>query len=111
MPLRFRLSASPFCASSARLQAAFLAERGLILVLHRLDDLAELAPQLGVGDLDGRADLDHLRVPFAVALGELRLLPLQIGEIAAELLDVVVRRAPPGRCRACRWPSAAFSWL
>ena len=110
MPLRFWLSASPFCVVEGGLQAVFFAERGLVLVADRLDDLGQLVLQLGVRGFDRGADLDHLRVPFAVALGELRLLALQIGQVRLELLDVVVGE-DRGKVSSVPEPSADFNWL
>ena len=46
MALRFIASASPFCCVERPGQAVFLRQRGLVLVAHRLHDLADLALQL-----------------------------------------------------------------
>ena len=111
-PLRFRLSASPFCALRALCRLCSCAERGLVFVLHRLDDLAELAAQLGVGRLRRRCALliiSGCRSPYRCA--SVRLLPLHVGELGLELLDVVVRQHGRDTCRSRPIASAAFSWL
>ena len=72
------------------LQAPFLVQRGEIFVLDRLDDLRLFDMQLGVGALDGRADLDHFLVTRTVSFGKLLLLPLQVRQVGFQLLHVVV---------------------
>ena len=73
-------------------QALLLRERGLIVVFHRLDHFRDLALDLRLGGLDGVAILHHVRMLVAELVRELRLLPLQLGELALLLLDELIRQ-------------------
>ena len=67
--------------------ARFLRGGGLVVVLRGADDVLGLGADLGAGLRDLVADLQHLGVLVEVALEELRLLALEVGELDAEVLD------------------------
>ena len=67
--------------------ARLLGGRGLVVVLGRADDALGLAADLRARLLDLVADLHHLGVLVEVALEELGLLALEVGELDAEALD------------------------
>ena len=73
-------------------QALLLGLRREEVVPHRVDDLRDLALQPRFGGLQRGPDPDHVGMPLAVLVGELGLLPLQIGNLPLELLDVAVRQ-------------------
>ena len=91
-------------------QAHLLRTRRFELAPHRVDHLVDLVPQLGLGRLDRRADLDHLRVAVAVPLRQLRLLALEVAEVALDLLHVFVREHG-GKLSIEPDVCIAFSWL
>ena len=66
--------------------ARLLGGRGLVVVLRRADDALGLAADLAARVLDLVPDLHHLGVLVEVALEELRLLALEVGELDAEVL-------------------------
>ena len=67
--------------------ARLLGGGGLVVVLRGADDVLGLGADLGAGLRDLVADLHHLGVLVEVALEELRLLALEVGELDAEVLD------------------------
>ena len=66
--------------------ARLLGGGGLVVVLRRADDVLGLGADLGAGVLDLVPDLHHLGVLVEVALEELRLLALEVGELDPEVL-------------------------
>ena len=66
--------------------AGFLGGGGLVVVLRRADDVLGLGADLGTGVLDLVPDLHHLGVLVEVALEELGLLALEVGELDPEVL-------------------------
>src|SRR5882762_8992511 len=73
-------------------QALLLRLSGFVLVVGRLDDLGDFALNLRFGGLDPQADLDHVGVTRPELFRELRLLPLQLRQLALLLLDEGVRQ-------------------
>ena len=106
MPLRLSASASFFCCSSAVVRLCSCASDGLIVVPHGLHDLGDLALDLVLGRLNGERELHHVRVTRAELLRQLRLLPLQVGELGLLLLDEAIRQNRRERCRGRRGRSA-----
>ena len=90
-PLAVQAEGFGFLRIQGAHQAVFLRKRRLVLGLHRLDDLVDLAVEFGLLGLNGSADLHHLRMPIAVLVRELGFLPLQVADLALQLLDVIVR--------------------
>ena len=62
IPLRFMLSASPFCESSAAWRLRSCATAAWYSFFTDSIDLGQFETQLRIGALDGRVDLDHLGV-------------------------------------------------
>ena len=66
--------------------ARLLGGGGLVVVLRRADDALGLAAELGAGVLDLVLDLHHLGVLVEVALEELGLLALEVGDLDPQVL-------------------------
>src|SRR5207248_8915207 len=73
-------------------QRRFLEHRRLVLMADRLHGLGRFDFELAPYVLQARVDILNLRVLLAVALGELRFLTLELGELALERLNLWILR-------------------